>query len=73
MFAEYKAPEYSFTRLDGKVYLGWQLLYTANNVDLLESAISQAPEINVISPTWFFLSDTEGNMIDYANADYVRI
>ena len=73
VFAEYKAPEYSFTRLDHRIYLGWQLLYTANNVDLLEEAIAKAPEMNVISPTWFFLSDTDGNMIDYANADYVRI
>ncbi|MBR4725452.1 MAG: hypothetical protein IK071_06685 [Lachnospiraceae bacterium] len=72
VFAGYNAPQYSYTRLDRKVYLGWQLLYTSNSLDLLEAAVSQAPEVNVISPTWFFLSDTDGNMIDYASMDYVR-
>ena len=72
VFEPYTAPEFTHTVLDEKVYLGWQLLYSANNLEYLNSAVALAPEMNVISPTWFFLSDTEGNMIDYANRDYVK-
>ncbi|MBP5330863.1 MAG: hypothetical protein J6Y89_03320, partial [Lachnospiraceae bacterium] len=68
-----KAPTtYSHSRLNKKVYLGWQLLYTKENTGFLNEALALAPEMNVISPTWFYMCDTEGNLIDYANRDYIE-
>ncbi|MBO4414809.1 MAG: hypothetical protein J5824_02365 [Lachnospiraceae bacterium] len=71
VFTPFTATEYSHIRLKKKVYLGWQLMYTADNLDYLNAAAALAPEMNVVSPTWFFLSDIEGNMISYANRDYI--
>ncbi|MCR5330740.1 MAG: hypothetical protein K6E62_06085 [Lachnospiraceae bacterium] len=63
---------YTHNRLNRKIYLGWQLLYTKDNIGYLKEAMALAPEMNVISPTWFYMCDTEGGLIDYANKEYVE-
>lgn len=75
-YKEVKSPgdpiRYRSILRDKEIYLGWQLLYTSDNVSYLESAVKKAPEMNVISPTWFYLSGTDGSLISYANHDYVK-
>ena len=71
VFTPFTPTQYSHIRLKKKVYLGWQLLYSSDNLNYLNEALALAPQMNVISPTWFFLSDTEGNMISYASRDYI--
>lgn len=65
-------PEYTHLVYAGKVYLGWQLIYTSDSVGMLTEAIEKAPEMNVVAPTWFFLTGTEGEMKSYANKSYVE-
>lgn len=76
VYEEVKSPgdpiAYKTIALDQKIYLGWQLLYTSDNVGYLENAMKKAPEMNVVSPTWFYLSGTDGDLISYANHDYVK-
>ncbi len=71
VFVDFTWPEYPHTTYSDKVYLGWQLLYTTDSVGMLKDELAKAPEMNVISPTWFFMSDTDGNMINYASKAYV--
>ncbi|MCR5324155.1 MAG: hypothetical protein K6E85_12890 [Lachnospiraceae bacterium] len=71
VFRDFKPTEYSHIRLKKKVYLGWQLIYTTDNLSYLNAGIALAPEMNVVSPTWFFLTDTDGNMLNYVNRDYI--
>ncbi|MCR5684953.1 MAG: hypothetical protein K6G81_05955 [Lachnospiraceae bacterium] len=71
-FMPHTEPAFVPTVMNEPVYLGWQLLYTKDNVGYLESALSGADEVNVVSPTWFFLTGTDGSMISYANREYVE-
>lgn len=65
-------PEYTHILKDEPVYLGWELLYTTDSVGILDSHLRNAQEVNVVSPTWFYLTDTEGSMRSYANHAYVE-
>lgn len=71
VFAEFTVPEYTHLVYADKVYLGWQLLYSADSLDKLNDAIGRAPEMNVVAPTWFFLTGTGGEMMTYASTAYV--
>ena len=69
---EYKEPEYTSIQLDEKIRLGFHAVYnkTANNN--LNSILETAYNINVISPTWFSLSDNYGGFTHIASTEYVQ-
>ena len=71
VFTEYKEPVYSHIDFPENVYLGWELIYTKDNLGQLKEHLAAAPEVNVVSPTWFFLDGTDGDFISYASRDYV--
>lgn len=57
--------------VEGGVCLAWhQMTYEVGSADL-EAKISQAGCLNVVSPTWFALSDNKGNFSSLANQEYV--
>lgn len=64
-------PEYTSIRKDRTISMAWHQVTneTANNqlVDL----VARTKGLNVISPTWFRLSDNEGNFTSLASHDYV--
>lgn len=65
-------PSYSHISLGKKVCLGWQLMTnTAGNFEIREK-IKGAKGLNVISPTWYVVNDTNGNITSYASRDYVQ-
>ncbi|MCC8137265.1 MAG: SH3 domain-containing protein [Clostridiales bacterium] len=67
----YYQAEYTSISLDGRVNLAFhQINYAAMNSNLSED-ISAMTGVNVISPTWYYLSDNSGSMTSYASADYV--
>ncbi len=67
----YYQAEYTSISLDGRVNLVFhQINYAAMNDNLTED-ISAMTGVNVISPTWYYLSDNSGAMTSYASADYV--
>ena len=39
----------------------------------LSEAIQNMTGVNVISPTWFYVTDNNGNIINNATADYVSL
>lgn len=67
-----KTPE-SFEQLamDETVCLGWHQVTNSTSSASLPSSLAQATELNVISPTWYALSDNNGNFTSLANASYV--
>lgn len=71
VFTEFSMPVYSHLVYADKVYLGWQLVYSADTLDKLNDIIKRAPEMNVIAPTWFFMTGTDGDMMSYASNEYV--
>ncbi len=57
--------------LGERVCLGWhQMTYAGGTTDM-EAKISQAACLNVVSPTWFALSDNKGNFSSLATEEYV--
>ena len=71
VFVSYKPAEYTHIDMPENIYLGWQLMYTKDNVGILKENLASAPEVNVVSPTWFFLDGTNGDFISYASHEYM--
>lgn len=69
---DYTEPEYTSLTRDYKINLGWHVVAAAVGNDTLQSVTANTKGLNVISPTWFKLSDNEGNFTSFASADYVE-
>ena len=69
---EYTEPEYTSVQLDEKVLLGFHAVYNQTANGNLTSMLETAYNINVISPTWFSLSDNAGNFTHIASLEYVQ-
>lgn len=69
---DYTEPEYTSLTRDYKINLGWHVVAGAAGNDTLQSMVANTKELNVISPTWFKLSDNDGNFTSFASADYVK-
>ncbi len=72
MQSTYVEPEYRHTTMEEKVLLGWHQVTVAKANDNLEQLAEKAAEMNVISPTWYRLTDTMGNISSLADAGYVQ-
>ena len=68
----YVEPEYTRITMEEKVMLGWHQVTVPKANDNLESLAEIAEEMNVISPTWYRLIDTEGNISSLADENYVK-
>lgn len=68
----YTEPEYTSIALDEKVRLGFHAVYNMSANGNLSAVLETAYNLNVISPTWFSLSDNEGNFTSLASENYVR-
>ena len=70
--AYYIGPEYTSIHREGLVNLVWhQINYPEMNANL-EADMAGATGVNVVSPTWYFLSDNEGNVQSFADGTYVQ-
>ena len=68
----YQGEEYTSIRMEEPVNLVWhQINYPEMNANL-EEDIASMSGVNVISPTWYFLSDNTGEVLSYADASYVE-
>lgn len=69
---DYQEPEYTSLTRDHKINLGWHVVASAGGNDTFNSVTANAENLNVISPTWFKLCDSEGGYTSFASADYVQ-
>lgn len=65
-------PEYSSIKREGKICLVWNMVTNATANGLAGELLAQTQGVNVISPTWFALSDNAGNFTSLADAAYVQ-
>lgn len=70
--SKYGDAEFSSISRDNKINLAWHQIGGQAGNDTFDSVISQTKGVNVISPTWFYLSDNEGNFNSYASSEYVE-
>ena len=66
------AQEYPDLVSGEKINLIWHQIGVPESNDYLKQDTADMTGVNVISPTWFSLSDNEGNFISYATKTYVR-
>lgn len=64
-------PEYTSMSMDEKVVLGWHQVTAAAANKNFTNVADNTKGMNVISPTWFKLSDNKGNYTSIASKDYV--
>lgn len=68
---EPRTEEISHQLMDEPVKLLWHQVTQRESNARVVNVLSNAKGVNVISPTWFYLNDNEGNLHDIASKDYV--
>lgn len=64
-------PEFTSISKPYKINLAWHVVAGTAGNDTLESALENTKGVNVISPTWFALTDNDGNFSSFASQSYV--
>lgn len=72
MSTDYKKEEYKSLTQDEKINLTWHAVYTKVSGRDARELIDNSPGVNVISPTWFRLTDEEGKFSSIADKEYVE-
>lgn len=68
---DYTEPVYASNTRDHKINLAWHVVSGSAGNDTLIPLLQGTRSINVVSPTWFALSDNSGNFTSYASENYV--
>ena len=67
----FKKEQYYYLTMDSKVNMVWHQVTSTDANAYFADATANMTGVNVISPTWFYLTDTSGNIASIASADYV--
>ena len=67
----FKKEQYSYLTMDSKVNMVWHQVTSTDANAYFADATANMTGVNVISPTWLYLTDTSGNIASIASADYV--
>lgn len=68
----YTGPAYTCMSVDGKLNLVWHQIDYAGMNENLASDTGAISGVNVISPTWYFLTDNAGSVGSFADVSYVE-
>ena len=69
---DFQQEAYTYLSREDAINLGWHQVMAAEANATLTETIQNISGMNVISPTWFSVSDNAGNIISIASADYVN-
>ena len=69
----FEKEEYTYLTMDGKVNMSWHQVTSQDANAYLADTIANVSGVNVISPTWYYIQDTAGNIGNIASADYVAL
>lgn len=68
---DFKAEAYSYITMDEPVNLAWHQVTSTDANSYFADAVQNMTGVNVISPTWFSVSDNDGNVSSLASGEYV--
>lgn len=68
---EFTEPEYTSISKDYKINMTWHQVTNMEANNYLLNKIADAKGLTTISPTWFSIADTDGNISSLANQSYV--
>ena len=69
---DFQKEEYTYLTSEEPVNLSWHQVTTQEANAYFADATANVSGVNVISPTWFYLQDTAGNIADISSAEYVN-
>ena len=67
----YEGETFSHQLMDEPVKLLWHQTTNKDANARIATVLANSKDVNVISPTWFYLNDNDGNLADVASKDYV--
>lgn len=70
--SNFQTPQYTSISLGEPVCLVWHQVFSQEANRALEQMMDQVQGVNVIAPTWFMLTDNEGNYECLADQSYVK-
>ncbi len=68
----FEAPQYTSIKEDHKIDMAWHQVTNTSANSSIAQVLGTAPGINTISPTWFYLADTQGKLGSIASSSYVQ-
>lgn len=69
---DFEYPEYTNIGMDKKISLAWHMVTSQAANEKLVDIVTPAKGLNVVAPTWYRLSDNEGNMSSLISENYVK-
>lgn len=69
---EYQEPEYTSISQDHKINLAFHQIGGSCDGSTIAAAMNGVSGVNVVAPTWFFLSADDGTLVSRASRDYVN-
>lgn len=72
LVSTFEEPVYTSISMDEPVCLVWHQVTSANANQAMSQLMANTKGVNVIAPTWFMLTDNEGNFDSLADRSYVE-
>lgn len=69
---EFKEETFMHQIRDYEICMAWHQVTVPDANNTVINVLQNTKGINVISPTWFYLNDNDGNIANLASADYVK-
>ncbi|MGN0140926.1 MAG: glycosyl hydrolase family 18 protein [Roseburia sp.] len=70
--SDYIPEEFTHIKKDFKINMVWHQVTSQDANNTLSALLQNTKGVNVISPTWYYLNDNNGNIVSLANSDYVN-
>lgn len=70
--AKGEQPVFNHLLKDKTISMGWHQVTNQDGNKKVANVLQSTKGINVLSPTWFYLNDNDGNIYSLANHDYVN-
>lgn len=70
--SDYVEEEFTHIKKDYEISLAWHQVFSQVGSAEAASILESSKGINVLSPTWFYLNDNEGNLVSFADSSYVN-
>lgn len=69
--SDFEEESFSHIKKDFQICLGWDAIYSTAANNNIANTLARSKNLNVISPTWFYVNDNDGNLHDRASSSYV--
>ena len=70
--ADYTEPEVTHLTFDGKINMAFHNVWGSQGNVTLTSYMAQTKTVNIVAPTWYWVSDNDGNVEKAATQEYVN-